>query len=194
MRGTMAADICCVLPAARGDGPLAIPTLYVRDQAAGLWGAGRGTSSWWAGAGLAQAPVETAMQLGRGPARAAVRRPPALLQAELQQFCWLSSPSSRDPRRPDFLEGCPSPASASSYPPVGRPACLRPPPQAWGDPRQTHVPVFTWTFPSALGCRQQRRWPILRMWRLSVRAPPRLLGWSVVHLGLLDPSQAISLT
>lgn len=40
------------------------------------------------------------------------------------------------PRRPDLLEGCPSPTPLHPHPPV---ACCAAPPPGWEDPRQTHL-------------------------------------------------------
>ena len=156
---------CFMLPAAREEGTFVIPILYLRGWAPGLWGAGRGTREPLSGrtAGGQEQGLrccwgkgEVAVQLGRGPAQAAVKQQPALLQAEPQQFCWLSSPSSWDrPRRPDFLEGCPSPTPLHPHTPSqsGWPAVL-PPSPGWGDPRKIHISVSRWTLPSALDCRQ----------------------------------------
>lgn len=37
---TIAANICCMLPAAHGEGTFVIPILYIRRWAPGLWGVG----------------------------------------------------------------------------------------------------------------------------------------------------------
>lgn len=85
---TIAANICCMLPAAHGEGTFIIPILYIKRWAPGLWVGGKSTrkhlkrsTAGGQGQGLAcywRHPV----QLGRGPAQAAVKWLPALLQAE----------------------------------------------------------------------------------------------------------------
>ena len=76
----------------------------------------RGISSCRAGAGVAQAAGGDGHAAGKGASLGCSEALPALLQAGLRQFCWLSSPSSRDPPRPDLLERCPSPTPLHLYP------------------------------------------------------------------------------
>lgn len=138
---------CFMLPAAREEGTFVIPSLYLRGWASGLWGAGRGTRESLSGhtaggqeQGLhcCQGKGEVAVQLGRGPAQAAVKQQPALLQAEPQQFCWLSGPSSWDrshANQPRARGGLWRPQLGPVSPRAGVPAVgLIPHPES--DPRQ----------------------------------------------------------
>ena len=137
--------------------------------------------SWWAGAGVALWPGE-----GRGCCAAGQGASPGCseaatpLQAEPQQFCWFSGPSSWDRSpRPNFLEGCPGPTPLHPHIPGrgGWPALL-PPSLGWGDPRKFHVSVSRWTLSSTEDC-GQNCWPILQMGQLSIGSLAQVLwaGW-----------------
>lgn len=176
-----------MLPAVHREGTFIITIFYIRGWTPGPWGAGghQGAPgrahSWWAGAGLSLQPGE-----GRGCCAAGQGASPgcgeaaALLQAEPQQICWFSGPSSWDrPPSPDFLEGCPGPTPLHPHiPGQSRWPLLSPPSLGWGDPRKVHISVSRWTRPSAVDC-GRNCWPILQMGQLSIGSLSQVLwaGW-----------------
>lgn len=113
----------------------------------GHQGAPGRTYSWWAGAGLVLRPGEgeVAVQLGRGPAQAAVRQP-LHSRLSLGNSAGSAAPPSWDrPPRPRLPGGLPrSHASVSSYPWPKRMACSVAPIPGMV-PRKVHISVSRWT-------------------------------------------------
>lgn len=161
---TTAANICCVLPAAHGEGTFVVPISYIRGQAPGLWGAGKGTReerlsrrtaggqelccrwrlprSWEGGQpGLQRSDRQLYSKLSLSNSAGSAAPPPGIVLGGLT--CWRAA---QVPRLCILIPQWPA---------------VLPHPQA-GRTQGRHISVVMWTLPSAL-CLRQSCWPILQM-------------------------------